>query len=204
MLAKTYDFKDGHKLEIHSDDCPESPRNDCNLGTMVCFHKRHILGDKDHGINQNDFGSWDEVKKWICHENPGCIILPLFLYDHSGLTMKVGSFQGLLPQMHAEYDSGQIGFIFISREKINEEFGKHGERTDEQIAEYLTNEVAIYTQWLHGDIWGFQLIGPNCEECDGEGEHLDSCWGFYGSNPVENSMIEHIDEKFHDELKELV
>lgn len=201
---KTYDFKNGHKLEIHQDDNPQSPREDDNLGTMVCFHKRYNLGDENHGIDHADFGGWSEMEDHIRSENPDCIILPLFLYDHSGLTIKVGSFQGLLPQGHAEYDSGRVGFIFITRDKINAEFGEHGGRTDEQIEEYLQNEVAVYNQYLQGDIYGYQLIGPNCEECDGVGKEIDACWGFYGCDPVENGMIEHIDSKYHDELKALV
>lgn len=35
-----------HLLEIHSDDSPFSPRDDDNLGTMVCWHGRYNLGDK--------------------------------------------------------------------------------------------------------------------------------------------------------------
>lgn len=40
------EVKDGYKLEILNDDCPMSPREWDNLGTMVCFHKGYGLGDQ--------------------------------------------------------------------------------------------------------------------------------------------------------------
>lgn len=200
---KTFTFADGRTLELHRDQEPESPREADNLGTMVCFHQNYDLGDKDHGIESKDFGGWDEMEKWIKHENADCVILPLFLYDHSGLRIKVGSFSGLLPGGHAEFDSGQVGFIFISRKKINEEYGAHGGRTDEQIEEYLRNEVELYDQYLTGDVYGFVMREPPCEKCDGPGEVGDSCWGFYGDDPLENGMSDYLNEKDREELKVL-
>lgn len=200
---QTYEFKNGSKLEIHQDIDPMNPREDDNLGTMACFHKRYTLGDENHGIDHTEFGGWDEMESWIRSKNPDCIILPLYLFDHSGITIST-SCATFRACDGAGWDWSQVGFIFITRDKINEEYGEHGGRTDEQIEEYLRKEVAVYDQYLTGDIYGYQLIGPNCGECDGEGEHLDSCWGFYGYNPIENGMIEYIDEKYHDELKTLV
>ena len=40
-------------------------------------------------------------------------ILPLYLYDHSGLAMSTGSFLGRA--LHAEWDSGQVGFIYMDK-----------------------------------------------------------------------------------------
>lgn len=41
-------------------------------------------------------------------------ILPLYLYDHSGISMSTGSFIGRAP--HAEWDSGCVGFIYLEKE----------------------------------------------------------------------------------------
>lgn len=43
------------------------------------------------------------------------IILPLFLYDHSGITMNTSGF-------NCPWDSGQVGIIYISKKKAKEEF----------------------------------------------------------------------------------
>lgn len=39
---------------------------------------------------------------------------PLYLYDHSGLALSTGSFFGRA--LHAEWDSGIVGFVYMSRE----------------------------------------------------------------------------------------
>ena len=42
------------------------------------------------------------------------------LYDHSGLAMSTESFSGRAP--HAEWDSGQVGWIYVSKEDALKEF----------------------------------------------------------------------------------
>jgi len=44
------------------------------------------------------------------------IILPLFLYDHSGITMSTGPFS-------CPWDSGQVGWIYASKQKFIDETG---------------------------------------------------------------------------------
>ncbi len=200
-MKKTYQFADGKTLEVIHDDDPESPRSWDNLGTMALFANRHTLGDekeglKGHGIDHTEFGGWDEMEKWILHENPDCVILPVYMYSHSGITINTTGFQ-------CPWDSGQIGFIFITRAKINEEYGEHGGRTDEQICEYLRNEVAVYDQFLTGDIYGC-IFREECEENEDEGVEISSCWGFYGDDPSENGMGEDLPTVNSDELEHIV
>ena len=40
----------------------------------------------------------------------------LYLYDHSGITMSTGSFCD-------SWDSGQVGFIYVTKEDIEKEYG---------------------------------------------------------------------------------
>lgn len=204
---KTISFSDGRTLEIIPDEDAESPRNWDNLGTMVCSHKNYNLGDeKDgingHGIDSKDFGGWDEMEKWIRHENPDCIILPLFLFDHSGIT--ISTTDAMFKACDgAGWDWGQIGFIFVTREKIDQEYADHGGRTNEQIEECLRNEVTVYDQYLTGDVYGFIMREPPCETCGGHGKESESCWGFFGSDPLENGMSDRLDTKHRKELAAL-
>lgn len=203
---KTIQFSDGRTLEIIRDEDPLNPRTEYdNFGTMVCCHKSYNLGDeKDglngHGIDHTEFGGWDEMEAWIKHENPDCVILPLFLFDHSGITISTtdATFQAC---DSAGWDWGQVGFIFVSRKKVAKEYGEHGGRTDEQIEECLRNEVAVYDQYLTGDVYGFILREPSCGECSGPGKDGDSCWGFYGDDPLKNGMADNIDAKYREELQ---
>ena len=45
-----------YKLEIFDDLDPTNPREFDNLGIMVCFHSRYILGDETN-LKSSDFSS---------------------------------------------------------------------------------------------------------------------------------------------------
>ena len=181
-------------LRIDQDECGFNPRVDFdNLGTMICWHSRYDLGDK------HEFDSPDDFQDWL-KDNPS-IVLPLYLYDHSGLRIKVGSFQGLLPEGHAEFDSMQVGWLYCTHERALSEC-KYGEETDEETLEkakgMLEDEVKLYDQYLRGDVYAFSIVRlTKCGECGHETEeHIDSCCGFYGDDWDENGMMEHVGEEY--------
>jgi len=157
-----------YKIEMIQDDDARSPREDDNLGTMVCFHRRYNLGDK-HDYNSNNYDGWDDMKKNIIKDNNVGVILPLYLYDHSGITMNTTGFS-------CPWDSGRVGFIFISKDKIRKEYSWKNltKKRLEKIATYLKGEVETYDQYLTGDVYGFRITDTDTEE------EVDSCWGFYG------------------------
>jgi hypothetical protein len=161
----------GFTVEIHWDQEPESPRENDNLGTMVCFHNRYDLGDKhDWPMNREGYEAFME----FLQKNQKIIIsLPLYLYDHSGLRMKVGSFQGLLPQGHAEFDTMLVGYIYFEKKKVIKEYGGWNKETRAKSIKVLEAEVDIYDDYLSGNIYGYVVK-------DEDGQDLDSCWGFYG------------------------
>jgi hypothetical protein len=166
----------GYTINIVPDSDPESPRSWDNLGTMVCFHKNYDLGDK-HEFKSNDYNNWKEVAKGIEEKEGAVIIFPLYLYDHSGLRMKIGSFQGLLPQGHAEFDTMQVGYIYCSHKKACKEFDKKrvSKSVIAKVAELLKQEVDRYDTYLAGGIVGFTVK-------DSKDEVIDSCWGYYENN----------------------
>jgi len=105
-----------YKIIIDCEDYPENPREWGNLTKMICFHRRYNLGDK-HNYRHDDYNNWDEMKKDIMkRENVG-VILPLYLYDHSGITISTTPF-------NCPFDSGQIGFIYIRKDTLFKNVGK--------------------------------------------------------------------------------
>ena len=161
--------KNGNYItRTYQDDSTESPRDWDNLGTMVCFHKRYDLGDKTD-YRSEDYDSWEELKNGI-EENEGeIVILPLYLYDHSGITISTSSFS-------CQWDSGQIGFIFVSKHKIE----KEGIDVT-KVEEYLKSEVETYDQYLRGDVYGYKVFKVStCNLGHEHEEEIESCWGFYG------------------------
>lgn len=173
------------KLEIEQDSSPESPRTWDNLGTMVCFHKRYDLGDKTD-YRSEDYDSWGELKQGIIDNEGEVFMLPLYLYDHSGITMSTRPF-------NCNWDSGQVGYIFVSKNKVKKE------GIDEtKVLDYLKGEVETYDQYLTGDVWGYRIY--EIETCSLGHEHktlVDSCWGFFGEEYAEQegkSLLEHYEK----------
>jgi hypothetical protein len=156
----------GNTIKVFIDDDPQSPRDWDNAGTMLCFHGRHNLGDKSDLIS-SDFSGWEELREYLAKEKDAVVILPLYLFDHSGLTMATTPF-------NCPWDSGQVGFIFITRAKAVAEWGKKlcTSKVKEMATKCLEAEVETYDQYLRGEVYGYIIE-------DNEGNHIDSCWGFY-------------------------
>lgn len=164
-----------YKIKVIQDSDPSSPREDDNLGTMVCFHNRYKLGD-EHNYRSGDYSGWTEMKKDIIkRENVG-VILPLYLYDHSGITMSTNDFND-------KWDSGCVGFIFVSKQKMLKEYGGKicTKQLKERVKTYLEGEVETYDQYLRGDVYGFE-IWKLSKKKKREKKMIDSCWGYYGED----------------------
>jgi hypothetical protein len=169
--------KDNCTIHIYPDDDPESPREWDNMGTMVCFHNRYNLGDEKH-----DFYDPDDLLDFL-NENKGKIIyLPLYLYDHSGISMSTGREY----PFNCPWDSGQVGIIYVTYETIRKEYRckRVSKKLRQRVVEYLQGEVETYDQYLTGDVYYYNVT---CNKC---GESVDSCGGFYGSNWKENGILE--------------
>lgn len=162
-------------IKIFPDEQPESPRNWDNLTKMVCFHSRYDLGDK-HDYNHGDYNGWDEMEADIIRNEKPVVIKPLYLYDHSGITISTSSFND-------RWDSGRIGFIFVTRENALKEYGKKRitPAIKEKAEKVLDGEVETYDQYLRGDVYGYKVYKVStCDEGHNHEEEMDSCWGFYG------------------------
>jgi hypothetical protein len=193
--------QDGFVGKIYQDDYPESPIEWDNLGKMICWHNRYTLGDgklleqysesKECRLkNLTDYcNGWDEVEEVLKKEFGVVAILPLFLYDHSGISMRT------YPHgQHAGWDGGYVGFIYATKEDILKEFSvkRISKSLIEKVTKILESEVETYNQYLTGDVYAF------CIE-DGEGEIVDSCGGFYGMDycikEVKSQMEYYIKER---------
>lgn len=196
-VVKEYE-KDGKVLKIFYDQDAESPREWDNLGTMVCWHRRYNLGDKHDYENPSDFwysmaedivGDTDKVENMSPERREKLvldkfIILPIYLYDHSGLAMNTTGYS-------CPWDSGQVGWVYVSKAKAREEYGvkKLTHKVREQVESVLKSEVEVYCQYVNGEVFGFVVE-------DNKGNMLDSCWGFYGHDFVSNGIVDQAGEEW--------
>ncbi len=166
-------------LKILREAYPENPReNGDYLGHMLCFHSRYCLGDQHDDVSSSEFGSWGEVEDYARENYGAVVILPLHLYDHSGVTMNTTGF-------FCPWDSGQVGIIYATEEGIRENWGDDNLDADriEHVKSILRAEVKEYDDYLRGDVYCYELYGA-------DDEFVDSCCGFYGDESIEYILSE--------------
>lgn len=154
----------GYVIKIEFDPEPQNPRTECDNATMmVCFHKRYALGDWGLGFHGADYNSWFQLEVGIRDRFDGQIaaILPIYMYDHSGITIKTTPFA-------CPWDSGQIGFVFMTMTQALVNIGKLWTVFD--CVDLLRSEVAAYDKYLRGEAYGYII--------EKDGEETVSCWGF--------------------------
>jgi len=150
-----------HTIEIQQDENPESPREWDNICIFHVAHKKYSFGD----LNYNTFKSIENaIKEALIVKS---IVLPLYIYDHSGITISLSPF-------FCPWDSGQVGFVEIPRKKMLSEFGGKifTDKLKEKALEIAQQEVKNLDMYLRSEIYGYIID-------DGDG---DSCWGFYGED----------------------
>jgi hypothetical protein len=202
----TEEYK-GYTIKIEQDDvCDINPRKDWdNAGTMVCWHNRYNLGDEqpemtprewlqtELGIDYLDYESARyqflsdaDIPALLAEFEKDNIVLPLFLYDHSGITMSTCIERNWY---HAGWDSSRVGWIYISKADAVKEWGKKlfTRFVRSKAEKGLLTEVKVYDQHLTGDVWGFMIA-------DKDGEEVDSCWGFYGYDYCLTEAKNEVDE----------
>lgn len=118
------------------------------------------------------------------------LLLPLYLYDHSGITMNTTGFT-------CKWDSGQVGFIYQSHKDIKEHIPGHTFKEKlNQATENLIQEVKTYDCYLTGETYGFKYFE--------NGEESDSCWGFFGDGEdLKKSIAEYLPNDAKDLIEDL-
>ena len=173
-LVETEEYK-GYNIEIHVDHDPLDPLREWdNLGSIVAWHRRHNLGNSEE-YNAEDFDTRDELEAEIAKD---CLYLPLYIYDHSGITINTTGFS-------CPWDSGQVGFIYVSKEKARKEYSvkRISKKLRSRIYDCLRAEVQCYDDFLTGSVYGYIVK-------DEEGEEVDSCWGYYGYDWQKNGLMD--------------
>lgn len=188
-------------------DRGESPRDWCPFGAMLAEHPHYTLGDQD-GPAQDLAGFIEDMREWhsggalidaalkhLRRHFGSTVVLPLYLYDHSGISMSAGpnllDGGGINTRTHNPFDPGGwdtsfVGFAFDTAED-REENGV----PDVEAA--LRTEVRVYSEHLEGNYFGLiteELKSVHTtvshdgevvrDDEDDEWVEVDSCWGYLG------------------------
>ena len=167
------------RIRIEHDDINESPRVTMdNVGVMACWHRQLKLGDRQPEEGPQEFE--DALPN-------GTIILPLYLMNHSGLTMRTESFS-------CRWDSGQVGILYLTPSSFQDNFGVKNEENITLATKILVEEVKLYNYHLEQDCWGYIIEkADECGSCHNVTyEVIDACSGFLGDSLEVTGIQEHL------------
>lgn len=185
----------GFTVEVVIDDDPENPAKNWDMfGTMVLWNRCRY----DFGHETADRETLFEISN-----DPDNIVLPVYMYDHSGITISTRPFS-------CHRDSGQVGVMYCTKKKAVYEFGKKlcTPKVREAAIKYMTSEIKSIDQYLTGQVYGFRVLDP-------DGEEVDACWGFFGesgyclneglscANYFENKLEGEIEERKYWEARDV-
>ena len=157
----------GYTVRIVQDDDPPSPREWDNLGTILYTSGHYELGDKRVSADEIDAVTQRDDVIWI----------PVYAFIHGSIALSASASICTCP-----WDSGQCGIIYTDVETAKQEFGEH--YSEERVREALAGEIESFGQYLAGDVYGYIV--------EADGEQVDSCWGFYGQEGIEDAISQGI------------
>ena len=193
-IIETLERPLGYKIRISVAEIQQNPREEFeSMGTFVLAHKRYNVANETE-IKTDQFNSWDDVEKEIIKQNGPCVILPVYMYDHSGValsTARTGCFAD-------QWDSGVLGLIFVSNKTIRETYGvkRVSPKVLTKTLDALVNEVEVYGAYLNGDVFEFEIL-------DAVGNVIeDSCMGsFYGWDHTKSGLIAYAEDFIKQHIK---
>lgn len=186
-----------HFLELYYDgDMRENPL-EYSFCAVDLFHRREecwvgsdynwsdYKGFRDKYTDPNDESYVRSLKEL---RRKGGVVLPVYCYQHGNITFRCSSFSD-------PWDSGQVGYAYMTTEQISELGWPKGKRGRKAAAEeHIRRMVGLMAAYANGDIYGFSIF-------DKDGEFVDGCGGYYDSHYGEDTWISDMKgdaaEEFH-------
>lgn len=211
----------GCTVRIMQEEDPSfgDPRDADNLGTMVCWHPDYVLGDEQIGGSRGavktafetergrtDFESMEQIERYLRVARGAVVVLPLYLLDHSGISMSAGSNtvgrgDTAIPGGGSDswgnsrgWDTTMCGFIYTTKDRIRELCGEpqiesdpfYCPRTWPEDGRSGENWEGTAEAWIVKQLrdeiryYDAYIQGSVLWYCveDAAGEIIDSCGGF--------------------------
>ena len=134
---------------------------------IATWHRRYCI-DVD---GREEFGDKSDFKEWA-KENR-VFYKHVFMMDHGLQYISTSPYS-------CPWDSGHVGFVYVTRDILNGWCGDNWKRISKKrkasILDQLTSHVKYVSAWMEGQVFGYEL-----EESIEEYEKvIDSCWGIVG------------------------
>lgn len=174
--------KDKWELKIKYDDVADSPRNWDNLGTICVSRGCNYVSNEATALSDSDVLEWcnaEEDRKAL--ERRGYLVLPLSVYDHSGVSFYIGG-------RCDPWDSSQIGWYIASKDDIYKAYNvkRITKKILEKAKHLMESEIQTFNAYANGQVFEFTLYHND--------EEVDSLGGFYEDDDKYLGFIEDIYE----------
>ena len=181
-----------YKAEVLRDYCAENPRDEgFNIAVFACWHKKYRLGDflriVDDGYESFWNGLVEDTFEEIMEEMPveKCqevlkdyyVWMPLWLYDHSGLTIRASEKN----PFSDTWDSMFVGWAVVSKDDMLK-YGVDEDRWRDEAYKTIKEEVEDYDAYLRGDVFTYEVYSDESQYV------IDAGWKCYGDD-IESAGI---------------
>lgn len=180
------------------DDDNANPRDcDGNLGEIVGWHRDYFIGDVqlnggavrvpfETARGRTEFRSMRTVARYLGIARGAVCILPLYLYDHSGISISAGApnpFDNPVTRVDEfgtglGWDTSMVGFVYTTADRVREQCGAYPYAPSDWtgtpsawLARALNAEVRTYDAYLRGEVYWWRVV-------DADGDILESCGGY--------------------------
>ena len=213
-----YKLKSGNILRVEQDINAESPNTWSNEDMFLVYEHRDFTVKREGFIPDiiNEYLQDDPNERSM--EFDDYYIFPVDAYIHSGVHLSLSDTESY-PDPDRRWDVSTTGFVLVKKEKeLSEDKAKeYAEGLLETWNQYLSGDVygftvlkPIETYTITEEELSRLRIGFDQDDPDAtilyrefldkavvstEHKELDSCWGFYGSDPKENGILDHIDDE---------
>jgi hypothetical protein len=150
----------GLTINIYPDSDPLSPQEWENDDCFLVYNHRQFSVERN-GFNPEDIFTHSQETKKKTFE--GYWYFPVYAYIHSGVCLSVSKQSYPFTD---RFDVSDTGFCMIQRKK-------GWSWTKEKAFEIALEIINEWNDYLSGNVYGFLVE-------DEEGNHIDSCHGFYG------------------------
>jgi hypothetical protein len=168
------------QLEILQDECPTSPREWDNIGTIATFEDYYTFNESK-AIKGYEFNYFKTVIGYLKKYYNAVFVFPLCEWNDC---YNIGR-----PDISTD---SIIGAIYTTRERIIELCGDDPKfQTKEFILNAFEEEITELNQWANYEVYGYFLYElRKCECCGHESQEIiESVWGYYGFDYAREQIL---------------
>ncbi len=172
----TQEYK-GCAINVFYDECAENPFENWDA-TGQFYHW------KDHGNDQYmrycELLNYDpDTRELLPDGMPDVDAVRIDKYEHSGISYSIAG-EG----MQCRWDTSNSWAVWYPDKCLMQELkGLKGDERRAKCIEYARQACTLFNQWANGEVYGYNAEDPS-------GNLIDSCWGYYGYEAMEEQIEE--------------